>query len=64
MLEDVELHSRIRLGTSYGRTQLSRDHLKLVLENEDVIRGTKRKVRKTKGQKAKEKKDVNSKVEC
>ena len=33
-IEDEELRVRIRLGTSYGRTQLDKDLLKLVLENE------------------------------
>ena len=49
MLEDAELHSLIRLGTSYGRTQLSRDHLKLVLENEDWYQVPEGKFGKPKG---------------
>ena len=32
MLEEVELHTRIRAETSYGRTQLPRDLLTRVLE--------------------------------
>ena len=32
MLEQVELHSRVRAGTSYGRTQLPRDLLNRALE--------------------------------
>ena len=63
MLEGVELHSRIQLGTSYGRTQLSRDLLKLVLENET---GTRYQEESSEDQRAKEKekKDVNLLVEC
>ena len=34
MLEEVELHSRVQAGTSYGRTQLPRDLLNRALEND------------------------------
>ena len=63
MLEDVELHSLIRLGASYGRPQLSRDHLKLVLEHEDWYQVPEGKFGNQRA-KEKEKKDVDSKVEC
>ena len=56
-LEEVELHSRIRAGTAYGRTQLPRELLNIALENDrwyEVPKGKfKREKGKGKGKKSK-----------
>ena len=49
MLEQVELHSRVRAGASYGRTQLSRDQLNRALENEHWYQVPEGKFKRPKG---------------
>ena len=47
--EEVELDTRIRAGTSYGRTQLPRELLQRALENDLWYEVPKGKVRREKG---------------
>ena len=63
MPEEVELHSRVRAGASYGRTQLPRDLLNRALE---MTIGTGYQGESLEDQRAKEedKKDLNLLVEC
>ena len=60
-LEEVELHSRIRAGAAYGRTQLPRELLNRALENDrwyEVPRGKFGRAKgKGKGKKGKGKED-------
>ena len=49
MLEQVELHPRLREGTSYGRTQLPRDQLNRALENEHWYQVPEGKFKRPKG---------------
>ena len=49
MLEQVELHSRRREGTPYGRTQLPRDQLNRALENEHWYQVPEGKFKRPKG---------------
>ena len=56
--EEVELDTRIRAGTAYGRTQLPRELLNRALENEHWYKVPKGKFRREKG-KGKGKKETS-----